>query len=266
MDETQLAELLGPSDTHALADKRVILTYKSGARFEFEKDRLVQVFNYKGKVELSRVEMLGEGLPKAKGATPAPRAPVAPTGKLPSVPQPSAPSEPGAAGFNSIRALSGQEGRTTFQSETEQATSAVAVAAQFFKQVYDPDLFDQEGNFTTSPTLVLACLLRVVLLVFALGYALGKSDREMPWGERFFLASSELLTRLLLSSVPPLVMGEALPFLACELIVAAVLVFLVKSRPEVRHFGLAMKIVLVTKLLVFAVSFALFILLVNLAR
>lgn len=258
MSPTELVGRLGEPASSVSAPGRRILIYADGARFEFKDDQLVLVSGFKGQTDLEP--------PRAGETAPASPAPARVKALPPStrVPTPMGATAPKPR--ESLAAEIARRGVPTFAPVEDRALPALRRATNLANLAFAPQLFDPQGRFAPAPLLLVASLFRMALTMLALRFTIRRLGRDLSWFDTVFLASIELLTRVAFASFGQLVLGWNLPVLILELATTVALAGAACTRPEIRRPWLALRIVLVTKLISFAVLAACLISLVDAGR
>lgn len=258
MSPAELVGRLGEPASTVSAPRRRILIYADGARFEFKDDQLVLVSGFKGQTELEP--------PRAGETAPASPAPVRVKALPPPARVPTPMAAPAPKPREPLAAEIAQRGVPTYAPVEDRALPALRRATNLVRLAFDPQLFDPQGRFAPAPLLIVASLFRMALTVLALRFTIRRMGRDLSWFDTVFLASIELLTRVAFASFGLLVLGWNLPVLILELATTVALVGTACTRPEIRRPWLALRIVLVTKLISFAVLAACLISLVDAGR
>lgn len=248
MSATELAGRLGRPASSVSAPGHQILIFPDGARFEFRNDQLVLVSGFKGQTALEPPREV-EAVPTAPA--PARAVPGPPSARVPA-PTPA----PAPERRESLAKELTQRGVSTYAPVEDRALPALRRAANFVRLAFDPQLFDSQGRFAPPPLLLVASLFRMALTVLALRFTIRRLGRDLSWFDTVFLASIELLTRVAFASFGLLVLGWNLPVFILELATTVALVGAACTRPEIRRPWLALRIVLVTKLISLAVMAA----------
>ncbi|MFA5262645.1 MAG: hypothetical protein WC378_02390 [Opitutaceae bacterium] len=256
MTREQVQDTLGYPEALATAGKRSILFFKDGARFEFENEILISVRGYKGQIEFSPVPA-GKERTAAVSMTPKP---VAAPALSPALKQ-----KTDTVGPDKKRPLERQDGLPTYDNVTKPAVTALEQVARFFYAIFDPVIFDSKQRLQPLGLPILAGLIRMTMTFFALRMAIRRSDHELGFGDLALLSSLEWGLRVVVATIGVFSMHGGFPAFASELATTFLFWILVARRPELHGLWLSLRIALFTKLAVLAVSFVLFMILLNLS-
>jgi hypothetical protein len=256
MTREQVEDTLGYPESRVTAGKRSILFFKDGARFEFENGVLISVRGYKGQIEFSPV-------PSGRARTAA----VSETPKPVAVPRPGPASKEPADGTASDKKQSGDRpfDLSNYKSLTQPAVSSLEHVTRFFYSIYNPEIFDAKKHLQPLGLPILAGLVRIAMTFFALRLAIRHSDHDLEVPDMLLLASLEWGLRVAMSTIGVFSLQGGFPAYASELATTLLFWGLVARRPELHGLWLSLRITVFTKLAVLAVSFVLFMILLNLS-
>ncbi len=254
MTRAQVEDVLGFPESRVTAGNRSLLFFKEGARFEFENGILISVRGYKGQIEYSS-PLLDKARTAAVSETPNPVTTTAnPTAK-----------QQGDQGVDEKHnALDRRGGLPNYKDLTRPAVTSLEQVTRLFYSIYSPVIFDAQRRLQPLGLPILAGLIRIAMTLYALRFAIRRTDHDLDVGEIGVLASLEWILRVLVATLGVFVIKGGFHMIASELVTTLLFWWLVSRRPEISGFWLSLRITVFTRLAVFLVSFVLFMLLLNL--
>jgi len=249
MNRATLVQALGEPESQVGTKTRSILIYPDGARFELDSDRLIAVQGYHGRVELE------PPLPPLVLHPTAAQPPAVVVSKEPVAPEKRPPVQP----------FSRQDGLTTYGEKAGVSPKLLAAVAGHVRGLYTLRVYGDGGKVESGGKLTLVIGVRLLLTLLVLHFFSRRFERESSWLESAWLAAADTTVRVGLAAAVYAIWAKHLPFYVSELVAAGVLFALLNSRPRIRDWWLALRIVAATKLAVFGFTFVLFVAMLDFA-